>query len=149
MTGKQKNIEVISEKAEGIETATQHSIEITPELKAEDGKSILFQDANAQYRVAAGQRLIEALKDFSKAKNKRQANTAIIHEIMHPTVENIITGAKEGNAVGQKHTKTIVDEYNKANPDNKVTEEELIADNDKFVNGETTDKYRAVQGFLS
>ena len=31
---KQKNIEVISEKAEGIETATQHSIEITPELKA-------------------------------------------------------------------------------------------------------------------
>ena len=105
--------------------------------------------ANAQYRVAAGQRLIEALKDFSKAKNKRQATTAIIHEIMHPTVETIITGAKEGNAVGQKHTKTIVEEYNKANPDNKVTEEELIADNDKFVNGETTDKYRAVQEFIA
>ena len=32
--GRQKNIEVISEKAEGIETSTQHSIEITPELKA-------------------------------------------------------------------------------------------------------------------
>ena len=30
----QKNIEVISKKAEGIETSTQHSIEITPELKA-------------------------------------------------------------------------------------------------------------------
>lgn len=104
---------------------------------------------NAQYRVAAGQRLIEALKDFSKAKNKRQATIAIIHEIMHPTVETIITGAKEGNAVGQKHTKTIVEEYNKANPDNKVTEEELIADNDKFVNGETTDKYRAVQEFIA
>ena len=104
---------------------------------------------NAQYRVAAGERFIEALKDFSKAKNKRQATIAIIHEIMHPTVETIITGAKEGNAVGQKHTKTIVEEYNKANPDNKVTEEELIADNDKFVNGETTDKYRAVQEFIA
>ena len=58
---------------------------------------------------------------------------------MHPTVETIITGAKEGNAVGQKHT-TYRD---------WETEEELIADNDKFVNGETTDKYRAVQEFIA
>ena len=49
MTGKQKNIEVISEKAEGIETSTQHSIEITPELKAavEKGQP-LFKEAEAQ-----------------------------------------------------------------------------------------------------
>ena len=52
--------------------------------------------ANAQYRVAAGQRLIEALKDFSKAKNKRQATTAIIHEIMHPTVGAHWTGSSRG-----------------------------------------------------
>ena len=32
---------------------------------------------------------------------------------MHPTVVSIIDGAKEGNAVGKKHIKTIVDEFNK------------------------------------
>ena len=74
--------------------------------------------------------IIEAIKDFDGSP---RATVALTHEIMHPTVETIITGAKEGNAVGQKHTKTIVDEYNKANSDNKVTEEELIADNDKLV----------------
>ena len=110
--------------------STQHSIEITPELKAavEKGQP-LFKEAEAQYRIESGKNIIEALKDFN---GSREATTAITHEIMHPTVETIITGAKEGNVVGQKHTKTIVEEYNKANPDNKVTEEELIADNDKF-----------------
>ena len=138
----------LADETHSINEAYQNFFDTIQE-REEDGKSILFQDANGQYRVAAGERFIEALKDFSKAKNKRQATVAIMHEIMHPTVETIITGAKEGNAVGQKHTKTIVEEYNKANPDNKVTEEELIADNDKFVNGETTDKYRAVQEFIA
>ena len=103
-------------------------------------------EVNAQYRIENGKNIVEAIKDFDGSP---RATVALTHEIMHPTVVAIIDGAKEGNVVGQKHTKTIVEEYNKANPDNKVTEEELIADNDKFVNGETTDKYRAVQEFIA
>ena len=57
---------------------------------------------------------------------------------MHPTVVSIIDGAKEGNEVGAKHTKTIVDEYNKANPKNQITQDQLIEDNDKFKEGTTT-----------
>lgn len=138
----------LADETHSINEAYQNFFDTIQE-REEGGRSILFQDANAKYRVESGKRLIEALKDFSKAENKRQATVAIMHEIMHPTVETIITGAKEGNVVGQKHTKTIVEEYNKANPNNKVTEQELIADNDKFVNGETTDKYRAVQEFIA
>jgi hypothetical protein len=61
----------------------------------------------------------------------------------------IIDGAKVGNEAGVRHTKTIVEEYNKANPENQVTEEELIADNDAFKEGNTTEKYRAVQEFIA
>ena len=68
---------------------------------------------------------------------------------MHPTVVDIIDGAKNGNEVGLKHTKTIVDEYNKANPKNQITQDQLIEDNDKFKEGTTTKKYRAVQEFIA
>ena len=54
---------------------------------------------------------------------------------MHPTVVSIIDGAKEGNEVGTKHTETIVNEFNKANPNNKVTVDELISGNDAFKDG--------------
>ena len=67
---------------------------------------------------------------------------------MHPTVVSIIDGAKEGNEVGAKHTKTIVDEYNKATGKN-ITQEQLIEGNDKFKEGTTTKEYRAVQEFIA
>ena len=67
---------------------------------------------------------------------------------MHPTVVSIIDGAKEGNEVGLKHTKTIVDEYNKATGKN-ITQEQLIDGNDKFKEGTTTKEYRAVQEFIA
>ena len=41
---------------------------------------------------------------------------------MHPTVVSIIDGAKEGNAVGKKHIKTIVDEFNKKVREKKKAE---------------------------
>lgn len=144
---KQKNIEVISEKAEGIETATQHSIEITPELRAavEKGQP-LFKEAEAQYRIESGKNIIEAIKDFDGSP---RATVALTHEIMHPTVVSIIDGAKEGNEVGTKHTETIVNEFNKANPNNKVTVDELISGNDAFKDGTTSKQYRAVQEFIA
>ncbi len=63
-----------------------------------DSNNILFQQANAQFRIKSGQRIIEALKDFIKNPNK--GVTAIIHEFMHPTVVEIFNGAKNGNKVG-------------------------------------------------
>ncbi|MBK9959069.1 MAG: hypothetical protein IPP11_10890 [Chitinophagaceae bacterium] len=68
---------------------------------------------------------------------------------MHPTVVAIIDGAKEGNEVGTKHTETIVNEFNKANPNNKVTTEDLIKGNDAFKDGTTSKQYRAVQEFIA
>ena len=68
---------------------------------------------------------------------------------MHPTVVAIIDGARDKNKVGLKHTKTIIDEFNKANPKNKVNLAQLIAGNDSFKAGDTTAKYRAVQEFIA
>ena len=86
-----------------------------------------------------------AIKDFDGSP---RATVALTHEIMHPTVVSIIDGAKEGNEVGAKHTKTIVDEYNKATGKN-ITQEQLIEGNDKFKEGTTTKEYRAVQEFIA
>ena len=126
--------------------STQHSIEITPELRAavEKGQP-LFKEAEAQYRIESGKNIIEAIKDFDGSP---RATVALTHEIMHPTVVSIIDGAKEGNEVGAKHTKTIVDEYNKATGKN-ITQEQLIDGNDKFKEGTTTKEYRAVQEFIA
>ena len=127
--------------------STQHSIDITPELKASvEGGQPLFKDAEAQYRIESGKNIVEAIKDFDGSP---RATVALTHEIMHPTVVAIIDGAKEGNEVGAKHTKTIVDEYNKANPDKKITLEQMIEGNDAFINGRTTPEYRAVQEFIA
>jgi hypothetical protein len=117
----------------------------TGEYSKETG-NILYQKANAQYRIESGKNLVEAIKDFD---GSNEAVIAITHEIMHPTVVSIFDGAAQGNEVGKKHTKTIVDEYNKANPDSKVTEEQMLADNEKFKQGETTKAYRAVQEFIA
>jgi hypothetical protein len=129
---------------------TQHSIDITPELKAsvEVGQP-LFKDAEAQYRIESGKNIIEAIKDFNQSKNKARATVALTHEIMHPTVVSIIDGAKEGNEVGTKHTETIVNEFNKANPNSKVTVEDLIKGNDAFKDGTTSKQYRQVQEFIA
>ena len=126
---------------------TQHSIDITPELKASvEGGQPLFKDAEAQYRIENGKNIVEAIKDFDGSP---RATVALTHEVMHPTVVAIIDGAKEGNEVGKKHTKTIVDEFNKANPNNKVTAEDLIKGNDAFKEGTTTKQYRQVQEFIA
>jgi len=100
----------------------------------------------AQYRIESGKNIVEAIKDFNGSP---RATVALTHEIMHPTVVAIIDGAKEGNEVGAKHTKTIVDEFNKANPNSKVTVEQLIEGNDAFKEGTTSDTYRAVQEFIA
>jgi len=127
--------------------STQHSIDITPELKASvEGGQPLFKDAEAQYRIENGKNIVEAIKDFNGSP---RATVALTHEIMHPTVVAIIDGAKEGNEVGAKHTETIVNEFNKANPNNKVTTEDLIKGNDAFKNGTTSKQYRAVQEFIA
>ena len=147
MLFRSKNIEVISEKSQQEITSTQHSIDITPKLKAaaENGMP-LFQNANAQYRIKAGEHIVEALKDFDGSP---KAVTAIVHEFMHPTVVEIFNGAKEGNETGVRHANTIVEEYNKANPSKKVTLNQMIDGNDSFINGRTTPEYRAVQEFIA
>ena len=135
-------VKVIPEKA-----TEQHSIDITPELKASvEGGQPLFKDAQAQYRIENGKNIVEAIKDFNGSP---RATVALTHEIMHPTVVAIIDGAKEGNQVGVRHTQTIVDEYNKANPKNKVTVEQLIEGNEAFKSGTTSKQYRAVQEFIA
>lgn len=108
----------------------------------------LKQKANAQYRIENGKNIIEALREFNKAKDKGKAVVAITHEIMHPTVVEIINGSKEGNEIGKKYTQTIVDEFNKAT-DSNITVDELIKGNDEFKNGKTTKQYRDVQEFIS
>lgn len=108
----------------------------------------LKQKANAQYRIESGKNIIEALREFNKAKDKGKAVVAITHEIMHPTVVEIISGAKDGNEIGKKHTQTIVDEFNKATG-NKITIDELISGNDEFKGGKTTKQYRDVQEFIA
>ena len=100
----------------------------------------------AQYRIENGKNIVEAIKDFDGSP---RATVALTHEIMHPTVVAIIDGAKKGNEVGAKHTKTIVDEFNKANPNSKVTIEDLIKGNDAFKDGTTSKQYRAVQEFIA
>lgn len=132
------------------QATTQHSIDITPELKSsvEQGQP-LFKDAEAQYRIESGKNIIEAIRDFNKSKNKARATVALIHEIMHPTIVAIIDGAKDGNEVGLKHTQTIVNEFNKVNPKNTVTVEDLIKGNDAFKNGTTSKQYRQVQEFIA
>jgi len=108
----------------------------------------LKQKANAQYRIENGKNIIEALREFNKAKDKGKAVVAITHEIMHPTVVEIINGSKEGNEIGKKYTQTIIDEFNKATNSN-ITVDELIKGNDEFKNGKTTKQYRDVQEFIS
>jgi len=105
-----------------------------------------FQQGDGQFRIKSGQRIIEALKDFIKNPNK--GVSAIIHEFMHPTVVEVFNGAKNGNKVGLRHANTIISEYNKAKGTN-VTLEEMLSDNDKFINGTTTSKYRDVQEFIA
>ena len=105
----------------------------------------LFKEAEAQYRIESDKNIIEAIKDFDGSP---RATVALTHEIMHPTVVSIIDGVKEGNEVGAKHTKTIIDEYNKATGKN-ITQEQLIDGNDKFKEGTTTKEYRAVQEFIA
>jgi hypothetical protein len=125
----------------------QHSIDITPELRAsvEEGQP-LFKKGDAQYRVESGKNIIEAIKNFNGSP---KAIVALTHEIMHPTVVAIVDGAKEGNEIGVKHATTIVDEFNKANPKNKITIEDLISGNDSFKEGSTNEQYRAVQEFIA
>ncbi len=106
-------------------------------------------DVKAQFFIRAGKNIIEAIKDFNKAKNKAEATVAIVHEAVHATVVAIIDGAKERNEVGIKHIETIVDEFNKANPENKVTISQLIEGNDAFKGGTTSEQYRAVQEFIA
>ena len=106
----------------------------------------MFKEAEAQYHIESGKNIIEAIKDFDGSP---RATVALTHEIMHPTVVSIIDGAKEGNEVGTKHTETIVNEFNKANPNNKVTVDELISGNDAFKDGTTSKQYRAVQEFIA
>lgn len=108
----------------------------------------LKQKANAQYRIENGKNIIEALREFNKAKDKGKAVVAITHEIMHPTVVEIINGSKEGNEIGKKYTQTIVDEFNKAT-DSNITVDEIIKGNDEFKNGKTTKQYRDVQEFIA
>lgn len=120
---------------------------IKPELKASvEGGQPLFKDAEAQYRIESGKNIVEAIKDFNGSP---RATVALTHEIIHPTVVSIIDGAKEGNEVGVKHAKTIVSEFNKANPNSKVTVEDLIEGNDAFKGGTTSKQYRAVQEFIA
>jgi len=108
----------------------------------------LKQKANAQYRIENGKNIIEALREFNKAKDKGKAVVAITHEIMHPTVVEIINGSKEGNEIGKKYTQTIVEEFNKAT-DSNITVDELIKGNDEFKNGKTNKQYRDVQEFIA
>jgi len=108
--------------------------------KEEDGQ------IQAQYRIESGKNIVEAIKDFNGSP---RATVALTHEIMHPTVVAIIDGAKEGNETGARHANTIVEEYNKANPDKKITLEQMIEGNDAFINGRTTPEYRAVQEFIA
>ena len=97
-----------------------------------ESNNILYQQINAQYRIENGKNLIEAIQNFDGSP---KAVTAITHEIMHPTVVAILDGAAEGNETAQRHTKTIIEEYNKVNQDSKVTEEQMIADNEQFQQG--------------
>lgn len=106
----------------------------------------LKQGINAQYRIESGKNIIEAIQDFNGSK---KAVVAITHEVMHPTVVAIINGAKDGNEIGAKHTETIVSEFNKTNPSNKVTVEQLIEWNDLFKSGKTDKRYRSVQEFIA
>ena len=108
--------------------------------KEEEGK------VQAQYRIESGKNVVEAIEEFNGSP---KAVVALTHEIMHPTVVAIVDGAKDGNEVGTRHTQTIVDEFNKANPDNTITTEELIAGNEEFKQGTTTKKYRDVQEFIA
>ena len=103
-------------------------------------------DVQAQYRIESGKNTIEAIKSFDGSP---EAVVALTHEIMHPTVVAIIDGAAEGNEVGTRHTQTIVDEFNKANPKSKVTVAELIAGNNAFREGTTSEQYRDVQEFIA
>jgi hypothetical protein len=125
----------------------QHSIDVTPELKESvEGGQPLFKDAEAQYRIESGKNIVEAIKDFN---GSARAVVALTHEIMHPTVVAIIDGAKRNSKNGLKHTQTIIDEFNKANPKRKVTVEQLIQGNDDFKGGKTSKEYRAVQEFIA
>jgi len=146
------NSDEVQKQEEKFNEDKAKAADITGNLKhlfgIEDGQP-LFKDAEAQYRIESGKNIIEAIKDFTKAENKAEATVALTHEIIHPTVAAIIDGAKEGNEVGMKHTKTIVDEFNKANPKDKVTVDELISGNDDFKEGTTSKKYRAVQEFIA
>jgi hypothetical protein len=108
--------------------------------KEEEGK------VQAQFRIESGKNVVEAIEEFNGSP---RAVVALTHEIMHPTVVAIVDGAKDGNEVGTRHTQTIVDEFNKANPDNTITTEELIAGNEEFKQGTTNKKYRDVQEFIA
>jgi len=113
-----------------------------------DRTNALKQNANAQFRVKNGQKIIESLKDFSRVKNKAKAVVAFTHEVMHGTVTSILDAASEGNEVGLKHANTIVEEFNKATGKN-ITRDQLLQGNEQFKQGKTTDSYRAVQEFIA
>lgn len=103
-------------------------------------------EIQAQYRIESGKNIVEAIKKFNGSP---KAVVALTHEIMHPTVVAILDGAKEQNETGLKHANTIVTEYNKANPDNQITLEDMISANDAFKGGDTTDAYRSMQEFIA
>ena len=146
MSSKERKEKMLSE-TEDIAREEQTVMRNTFGIKASvEGGQPLFKDAEAQYRIESGKNIVEAIKNFNGSP---KAVVALTHEIMHPTVVAIIDGAKDGNAVGAKHTQTIVDEYNKANPKSKVTVEQLIEGNDAFKNGTTSEQYRAVQEFIA
>ena len=115
----------------------------------ETEEGALFKEENAQYRIESGINIIEAIKDFDKSKNKQKATVALVHEIIHPAIVEIANGAKTNNEVGLKYANTIVNEYNKANPDNKITLEEFIEGNDAFINGKVNENYENVQEFIA
>ena len=143
----QKHIKDIANPKEGSTNLGSNQVGMAEaSMKSATDIESLKQRANAQYRIESGKNIIEAIKNFDGSP---KAVTAIAHEIMHPTVVAIIDGAKEGNETGAKHTQTIIDEFNKANPNSKITVEQLIAGNDAFKEGTTSKEYRAVQEFIA
>jgi preprotein translocase subunit YajC len=106
---KQDGVEVLSEDAEGKNYSTQHSIDITPELKAqaEQGQP-LFQSRKGSWakEAAKAKRLISMYQ-------KADSSTAV-HEILgHDFLDRIIE-ASATNKEFEEDLNTIVDEYIKA-----------------------------------
>jgi len=91
---------------------TQHSIDITPELKAEVKKGqALFQDetgVRGSWAKAKGQRLLSI---YSNAKN-----TTAVHEALgHDYLDTIIQAAATGHKESSEDIDVIIREYKKDN----------------------------------